>query len=169
GWKRHIGVGDPVGYKKLAMLMAFNMTIPGIPVIYYGDEIGMPGGGDPDNRHMMRFKELKPLEHKMRQTTSHLTTLRSSRLSLIYGDFHHLLTTEKQYAYTRNYFDEWTIVFFNKAESQQTITIEMPQGFSAKSLKAQFGSAFQHNGKKIEVTLAPYSFEILTTPTLKSK
>ncbi|HEX6982139.1 MAG TPA: alpha-amylase family glycosyl hydrolase [Balneolaceae bacterium] len=168
GWTRHIGVGDPVGYKKLAMLMAFNMTIPGIPIIYYGDEIGMPGGGDPDNRHMMRFKDLKPRELKMRRTTSHLTELRSNRLSLIYGDFHHLLVTKKQYAYARNYFDEWTIVFFNKSDNEKTITVEMPEGFSVKSLEAQFGSVFQHNGKKIEVTLAPYSFEILTTPKLKS-
>jgi glycosidase len=26
------------------------MTARGIPMIYYGDEIGMRGGGDPDNR-----------------------------------------------------------------------------------------------------------------------
>ncbi|MBN2695716.1 hypothetical protein JXR93_13740 [bacterium] len=31
------------------------MTSPRIPLIYQGDEFGMPGGGDPDNRRMMRF------------------------------------------------------------------------------------------------------------------
>ena len=37
------------------MFLAFNFTIPGIPVIYYGDEIGMTGANDPDNRRQMRF------------------------------------------------------------------------------------------------------------------
>jgi glycosidase len=29
------------------------MTIPGVPLVYYGDEYGEFGGGDPDNRHML--------------------------------------------------------------------------------------------------------------------
>jgi glycosidase len=41
------------------MLTAFNMTIPGVPVIYYGDEIGIPGGNDPDSRRMMKFDNLR--------------------------------------------------------------------------------------------------------------
>ena len=27
------------------------MTFPGVPIIYYGDEAGVRGGADPDNRH----------------------------------------------------------------------------------------------------------------------
>lgn len=34
----------------LEMAFTFLMTSRGIPMIYYGDEIGLPGGGDPDNR-----------------------------------------------------------------------------------------------------------------------
>ena len=33
------------------------MTNPGIPLIYYGDEIGLAGGGDPDNRRMMPWND----------------------------------------------------------------------------------------------------------------
>jgi glycosidase len=34
------------------LLLAFDLlfTLPGIPQLYYGDELGMYGGGDPDNR-----------------------------------------------------------------------------------------------------------------------
>ena len=38
------------------MLTAFISTIPGIPVIYYGDEIGMVRAGI--NRRMMNFDEI---------------------------------------------------------------------------------------------------------------
>lgn len=34
----------------LKLALTFLMTTRGIPLIYYGDEIGMPGGADPDNR-----------------------------------------------------------------------------------------------------------------------
>ena len=44
-------------YLSVLNMMAFNMSIPGIPVIYYGDEIGMPGANDPDCRRMMRFDQ----------------------------------------------------------------------------------------------------------------
>lgn len=167
GWNREIGVGNPVGYKKLAMLMAFNMTIPGIPVIYYGDEIGMPGGNDPDNRRMMRFDDVTPPEQTIRENTAALTRLRTSRMSLMYGDFQTLLVNNNQYAYARNYFDEWTFVFFNNADTEQTVEVKIPLELVASSTSAAFGSIWSANGKSIKVTLPAHSFEILATNNTK--
>jgi glycosidase len=48
--------GAPAGqvpYDRLFLAFADLMTIPGVPLIYYGDEYGEFGGADPDNRHMM--------------------------------------------------------------------------------------------------------------------
>ncbi len=42
-------------FGKLRLAFGFLMTIPGIPLIYYGDEVGLAGVGDPDNRRMMMF------------------------------------------------------------------------------------------------------------------
>jgi glycosidase len=42
-------------YDRLANVFGLLMTNPGAPLIYYGDEIGMPGAGDPDNRRMMQW------------------------------------------------------------------------------------------------------------------
>lgn len=44
-------MGEPgATLEGLALAHALTMTARGIPMIYYGDEIGMPGGDDPDNR-----------------------------------------------------------------------------------------------------------------------
>lgn len=48
--------GAPSGqepYDRLHLAMINVMTIPGVPLLYYGDEYGEFGGSDPDNRHMM--------------------------------------------------------------------------------------------------------------------
>jgi glycosidase len=46
------GWGVPEDEIRRREMLAFDLifTLPGIPQLYYGDEIGMYGGGDPDNR-----------------------------------------------------------------------------------------------------------------------
>ncbi|MBR7128756.1 MAG: hypothetical protein IKD05_00605, partial [Tidjanibacter sp.] len=57
GWHRKVGVGDNVkGYARLSLMKAIISTVPGVPCVYQGDEYGIPGANDPDNRYMMEFE-----------------------------------------------------------------------------------------------------------------
>ena len=42
-------------FQRLQVAYAFLLTSPGMPMLYYGDEVGMPGAGDPDNRRFMQW------------------------------------------------------------------------------------------------------------------
>ena len=53
-------VDDPQVYARLARAFAALYTLPGMPLLYMGDEVAQPGGGDPDNRRDMLFAA--PLE-----------------------------------------------------------------------------------------------------------
>ena len=55
GWSHDVKVRDPLNYEKLKSAFTLIFTLPQVPMIYFGDEIGMAGAGDPDNRRMMRF------------------------------------------------------------------------------------------------------------------
>jgi glycosidase len=44
---------DPVVYAKQRVALATVLTLPGAPVVYYGDEIGLAGRNDPDSRRVM--------------------------------------------------------------------------------------------------------------------
>lgn len=48
-------VSEQEAYERLGLAMALVFANKGVPLIYYGDEIGLAGGGDPDNRRMMDF------------------------------------------------------------------------------------------------------------------
>ncbi|MBN1338454.1 MAG: alpha-glucosidase C-terminal domain-containing protein [Bacteroidales bacterium] len=162
GWKRDVGAGDPVGYKKLRSMMAFIHTIPGVPTIYYGDEFGMPGANDPDNRRMMKFTGLSEEEMQTNDVAKRLIRLRRSNLALVYGDFIELVANEKVWVYSRIYFDQIAIVAFNKSDKAHMIDFAVPQGFKNHSLNAVFGNEFNRKGEAIAITLPPNSFEILT-------
>lgn len=46
---------DPGAYQRLRRAFTLLLALPGIPLIYQGDELAEPGGGDPDNRRDMLF------------------------------------------------------------------------------------------------------------------
>lgn len=162
GWNRKIEVKDLVGYDRLNQLIAFTMTIPGVPVIYYGDEIGMPGADDPDSRRMMRFEDLGEKEMMVKETTKKLNALRKSNMELMYGDFRVLILEEDMYAFSRSYFDKISVVAFNKSGEEKEVTLVLPDRFSGAVLKTNFQSAFAISGTQLKVKLKPYSFEVFT-------
>lgn len=122
GWKQNIGIKDTAGYHRLAMFNAFNMTIPGIPIVYYGDEIGMPGANDPDNRRMMKFDDLNRHELQLKKKVADLTRLRMSNLAMIYGDFRILKQTDDLLVYQRKYFDQDVLVMMNRNTKEVSYT-----------------------------------------------
>jgi glycosidase len=59
GWDDPPGLpSNAAPFERLALGFTLLFTTRGVPLVYYGDEIGMPGAGDPDNRRMMQFEGL---------------------------------------------------------------------------------------------------------------
>ncbi|MBN3035854.1 MAG: hypothetical protein JW861_09735 [Bacteroidales bacterium] len=162
GWNRNIGVGDQTGYLKMRELIAFFMTIPGIPTIYYGDEYGMPGGNDPDNRRDMKFSGYSDDEAATRDITQELIRLRRGNLALIYGDLNILEAGDETLVFTRCWFERICVVAFNKGHETRTIQCILPQRFQGSDYKVHFGSSFQTGDEGVNIDLGPVSFEILT-------
>ena len=163
GWERDIGVGDPAGYDKLSSLTAFIMTIPGVPVIYYGDEIGLPGAGDPDSRRPMKFDNLTDREKQTRERVEKLTRIRNNNLAFVYGDFQTLEVTDEIYAYRRSYFNNHGIVLFNKSRDAKTVTVELSKEFEDLGLENHFEQNFVIDDNILTVELEPLSYEVLTS------
>ena len=115
GWTRKIEMNDTTAYDKLAMLHAFNLTTPGIPCIYYGDEYGSLGGNDPDNRRMMKFTGLDKYELALKEKVTSLIHLRKNSMALLYGSTN-IETDGNVLIIKRQYFDETIYAIFNKSD-----------------------------------------------------
>ena len=124
GWTREITMSDTTAYKKLAQLQAFNLSVPGIPVIYYGDEYGSIGGNDPDNRRWMKFENLNNQETKLKNTVTSLVNKRRNSMALQYGETKILRADKEVMIIERNYFTEEVYVVFNKTNKAQDINVD---------------------------------------------
>jgi len=161
GWQREIGITDSTAYDKLLLMHTFNLTIPGIPVIYYGDEIGLTGANDPDCRRMMKFEGWNKREMNLWKNVSILTHLRSNNPVLIYGDFINIQSNKDNWVYARKYFDKNAIVFINNSSKVKSFELNLPEEINIVGLKPTFQHKFRISERKISIQLPPYSSEIL--------
>jgi glycosidase len=157
GWTNNIQNKGDVGFDKLAQMMAFNLTVTGVPVIYYGDEIGMPGANDPDNRRMMQFSNLNENQLKMKEITKQLIDFRRNKLELIYGELTILPINENVFVFERNYFGKKTIIIFSK--TKQTINLPLTDALTWTS---QLEHQLTKDKKSITLSLNENDFEIIS-------
>jgi hypothetical protein len=117
GWTRDIRRDGIRGHQAMRMLTAFNMSMPGVPCIYQGDEYADVGGNDPDNRRMVRFEDLDLEERRTRAMASAWIGLRRSRMSMMYGKTTLEELQPQLLRITRQYLGERTTIFINASAS----------------------------------------------------
>ncbi len=81
------------------LAQALQFTLPGSPLIYYGAELGMSGGGDPENRSAMQWEKNTPQNADLVWMKT-LIGLRKAHRALRIGDFR-LLDSAKLLAFAR--------------------------------------------------------------------
>ena len=93
---------DARPYELLGLAFAVMMTNPGIPLIYYGDEIGLAGGGDPDNRRMMPWNDddLLPAQIALRDDVRALARIRAENPVLSRGQRINRTTSQNTWVYS---------------------------------------------------------------------
>ena len=128
GWERKIGVtadGDAAheeaAYKAAMLLEVLNLTIPGVPCIYQGDEYAEAGANDPDNRHMMKFDGLSERQQQFRNEVQALVKMRRNSLPLIYGEYIPVTVTDNLLVFDRTYMGQTVRVTIDLANLAYTI------------------------------------------------
>ena len=82
------------------LVQALQFTLPGAPNLYYGAELGMEGGADPENRGPMRWDLVRDDNPELAWVRQ-LVALRKAHRALRVGDFR-LVEAEQLYAFERH-------------------------------------------------------------------
>lgn len=134
---------------KLAAFM--QMTFTGIPMIYYGDEVGMQGGPDPDCRRGMLWGERQNKE--LLEYYKQLIKIRKENIELTKGDFKTICADNENwiYGFEREYMDKSIKVYINNGDKNYDIELTWENGSIVQELIS---------GKILEVTENKIKIEI---------
>jgi len=111
---------------KARLAVLFQMTFPGAPAIYYGDEVGLQGGSDPDCRRTMVWDpsswNLELFSHYRK-----LIEIRRKHPALVHGDFSVVIKNKEKtvYGYRRTYGDERITIVINNSSKRAETRLEV--------------------------------------------
>ncbi|HCL89763.1 MAG TPA: alpha-glycosidase [Candidatus Atribacteria bacterium] len=156
-------VGD---VKKMKLALIFLMTYIGAPVIYYGDEVGMMGGEDPDCRRTMIWDKNQQ-DIDLLNFYKKIIKLRRESQALRRGNFKPLYQRDNLYCFSRQLNEEKIIVALNNSSKNEEINIFLPEIKTGERLKIKdiFGgtrSPFAINQNELSIKAPANNFRILS-------
>jgi len=129
------GGANAPGYERLANAFGALLTVKGAPSILYGDEIGMPGGADPENRGVMTFTGWSADQQKLRGTIAKLSKIRGEHPALRRGSRTTLALTNDVWAFEMKTTGDVVYVAINRGDADVSAT-----GLPSGSLRELVGS-----------------------------
>ena len=128
-------LGEDMARMRLAVALLF--SYPGVPCVYYGDEIGMVGADDPDNRRCMIWDQ-SAWNTELRAYFQQLIRLRRSSPALAHGGFQLLYAGGHTLAFIREAPEERLLVVARRATDELTMLpirlAALPDGIHLREL-----------------------------------
>ncbi|KLV07306.1 maltodextrin glucosidase [Photobacterium aquae] len=112
---------------RLALQMLF--TYVGTPCVYYGTEVGLEGGQDPDNRRCFPWERIEgnKSKHPLFDYIQQLITIRRNEPALQTGSMQWLYANHQQLAFARHLGDDQVICLLNNHPHAREVTIPVWQ------------------------------------------
>jgi glycosidase len=149
--------------QRFRLALFFQMTFPGSPAIYYGDEVGVTGGDDPYNRATYPWADLggKP-DLALLADVKKLTQLRRDHAVLRRGSIEApLLANDHVIVLLRQLGDSAAITAVNNATTASTIEVTLPAHLGKLTFRdALSGEQIQTVNAKLQLTV-PAQFGVV--------
>lgn len=140
----------------LKIIVALQFTIPGVPLIYYGDETGVTGGKDPDNRKSYPWENE---DVDLIGFYKRIAQIRNGQDALKKGDFNIFDTEEDIFAFERVDENERIVVVVNVSNAQKVVRGITLEGTYLDLFNE--GEKYKFVGYESVLIMYPCSFKIL--------
>lgn len=112
--------------ERLKLAIVFQFSYIGVPYIYYGDEVGLDGGDEPQSRKCMIWDK-KNQNQDLFKWYKKIIKIRKNNLALVYGDYKTLYCKENILVFERNYNNEKVVVAINNNEVKYKVNIKLDE------------------------------------------
>jgi glycosidase len=147
------GTSNP--FQRLYVAYAFLFTSPGIPMLYYGDEYGMPGAGDPDNRRFMQWAGYTTDQSWLHDRIAALAKMRAAHPATRRGTRSQLGVTQDVWVYKMSLPGDTVYVALNRGDTAQPAT-GLPAGSYTDLVTSQPVTGAATIPPRSALVLAPY-------------
>jgi len=106
-------------YERLTVAYTLIYALPGIPMIYYGDEVGMPGAGDPDNRRFMQWSGYTANQTFLKDRLAGLAKARTQHEALRRGTYQQLGVSTDALVFKMSTAGDTVFVALNRGDGAQ--------------------------------------------------
>jgi neopullulanase len=110
----------------LRLSVLFQMTMPGAPCVYYGDEVGLSSAGDPHCREAFPWDQKERWDHDLLEHYRQAIHLRQEFSVFRTGSFQALSTPEGSYAFQRSLEEQLGLVIFNVTTKPLDLDLQFP-------------------------------------------
>ncbi len=109
---------------KVKLAFLFQFAYPGAPAVYYGDEIGLTGGKDPQCRGAFSWDQAT-WKSEIRGWVQCLISQRKRQTAMRRGNYQRIFTDDRKrcYAFARTLGDEKILVVMNASESKHSLIL----------------------------------------------
>ena len=117
-------VAETEAYERMGLAMTVLMSNRGVPLIYYGDEVGQPGAGDPDNRRFMDWNSAgyNAGQKLLFERHKKLGAIRKAHAALRRGTRTTLSVADDTWAYKMEDGGDVVYVLLNRSDSAKTVS-----------------------------------------------
>lgn len=145
---------SPATYEQYLDMLNFYFTVRGIPCIYYGTEIMMQGGEDPDNRRILGKDGVKKArKSKLYNYIKKLNNLRKTIPHLRYGKMEVIEADKDILIFKRIFNEESILVVLNKSTKNYHYNIERGNNYLDLLNKKRINDSI--------LRVLPHSFAVL--------